>query len=188
MAVIFPDDVRKWSPEHVKKYLENHVSSSVYNEDDIKKINEQNVHGKAFLRLTETILTNENGPFKIKFGSAIDIIELVEKLVEKQATSVLKIKPQSSEKIKPSKALFTCNHNVINSTVTLALYTLVIYFFGIITSVFVLDNNLGKFPYSESMPDSESLPESWTMRSAQIILYWIDTLLNDSIRVPTGSF
>lgn len=82
--VEFPEDVRKWSPEHVKKYLENNLSSSIYNEDDIKKIQEQNVHGKAFLRLTEAILTNENGPFKIKFGSAIDIIELLEKLIGKQ--------------------------------------------------------------------------------------------------------
>ena len=37
-------------------------------------------------RLCDSIqmLTNENGPFKIKFGNATDIMELVEKLKEKQ--------------------------------------------------------------------------------------------------------
>ncbi len=75
-------------------------------------------------------------------------------------------------------------HNVmVNSTVTFALYTLVIYLFGIITSVFVLDNNQG---YSDWLPPDVVHDESWTMRSFQIILYWIETLLNDgNMRVPT---
>lgn len=91
-----------------------------------------------------------------------------------------------------SKALVTRNqnmtvaqHNMVNSTVTFALYTLVIYLFGIITSVFVLDNNQGNIPYSEWLPN-DLRDEGWTMRSFQIILYWIDTLLNDgNMRVPT---
>ncbi|GES93865.1 annexin family protein [Rhizophagus clarus] len=116
---------------------------------------------------------------------------------KRKATPVPEIEPQSSEKIEqaamqPSKALVTRNqnmtvaqHNVINSTVTLALYTLVIYFFGIITSVFVLDNNQGNIPYSEWLPN-DLRDEGWTMRSVQIILYWIDTLLNDGeMRIPT---
>ena len=82
MTDIPPNDVKDWSPEHVKIYLEKHIDSSVYDEDDIKKIHDQNTHGKAFLRLTEEKLTNVNGLFKIKFGNAIDIMELVEKLQE----------------------------------------------------------------------------------------------------------
>ena len=78
------------------------------------------------------------------------------------------------------------NHNnMVNSTVTFALYTLVIYLFGIITSVFVLDNNQGALPYSDWLPN-DLHDEGWTMRSLQIILYWIETLLNDgNVRVPT---
>jgi hypothetical protein len=77
------------------------------------------------------------------------------------------------------------NNNMVNSTATFALYTLVIYLFGIITSVFVLDNNQGNLPYSEWLPN-DMRDEGWTMRSFQIILYWIDTLLNDgNMRVPT---
>ncbi|PKK70038.1 hypothetical protein RhiirC2_747285 [Rhizophagus irregularis] len=116
---------------------------------------------------------------------------------KRKATPVPEIEPQSSEKIEQaamqsSKALVTRNqnmtvaqHNMVNSTVTFALYTLVIYLFGIITSVFVLDNNQGNIPYSEWLPN-DLRDEGWTMRSFQIILYWIDTLLNDgNMRVPT---
>lgn len=115
----------------------------------------------------------------------------------KAATPVPEIEPQSSEKIEQaamqsSKALVTRNqnmtvaqHNMVNSTATFALYTLVIYLFGIITSVFVLDNNQGNIPYSEWLPN-DLRDEGWTTRSFQIILYWIDTLLNDgNMRVPT---
>ena len=95
-----------------------------------------------------------------------------------------------------SKALVTRNQNMtvgqhnqhnamVNSTVTFALYTIVIYLFGIITSVFVLDNNQGTLPYSDWLPN-DLHDEGWTMRSLQIILYWIETLLNDgNVRVPT---
>ncbi|CAB4411098.1 unnamed protein product [Rhizophagus irregularis] len=60
------------------------MNNSSYDKDDIEKIEKQNTGGKAFLRLTIQMLTNENGPFKIKFGNATDIMELVEKLKEKQ--------------------------------------------------------------------------------------------------------
>ncbi|CAG8449804.1 24967_t:CDS:10 [Dentiscutata erythropus] len=74
---------------------------------------------------------------------------------------------------------------MVNNTVTLALYTLVIYFFGIITSVFVLDNNQGP-AYSDWLPYEVVKDDSWTARSMEIILYWVENLLNDgNMRVPT---
>jgi len=93
---------------------------------------------------------------------------------------------QSSKALIPRNQTMTVdqhNHNnVVNSTVTFALYTLVIYLFGIITSVFVLsDNNQGTLPYSDWLPN-DLHDEGWV----QIILYWIETLLNDgNVRVPT---
>ncbi|CAI2180848.1 2777_t:CDS:10 [Funneliformis geosporum] len=115
----------------------------------------------------------------------------------KRRAPVPEIEPQSSEKIEPnmqsSKALVPRNQNmtvgqhnvVVNSTVTFALYTLVIYLFGIITSVFVLDTNQGTITYSDWLPH-DVVDDGWTMRSFQIILYWIETLLNDgNMRVPT---
>jgi len=87
-----------------------------------------------------------------------------------------------------SKALVTRNQNmtvdqrnVVNSTVTFALYTIVIYLLGVITSVF-LDGNLQNLQYSDWVPN-DIHDESWTMR---IILYLIETLLYDeNVRVPT---
>ncbi|CAG8643335.1 16800_t:CDS:2 [Funneliformis mosseae] len=77
-------NVKYWILAHIKKYLKRHMNNSSYNEDDIEKIEKQNIGRKAFLRLTIQMLTNENGPFKIKFENATDIIELVEELKEKQ--------------------------------------------------------------------------------------------------------
>jgi hypothetical protein len=78
------------------------------------------------------------------------------------------------------------NSAIVNNTVTFALYTLVVYLFGIITSVFVLDSNQGPVPYPDWIP-MDVRDESWTMRSLEIILYWVETLLNDgnNMKVPT---
>ncbi|CAG8583234.1 11345_t:CDS:2 [Funneliformis mosseae] len=78
-------NVKYWTPAHFKKHLKRHMNNSSYNEDDIEKIEKQNIGRKAFFRLTIQMLTNENGLFKIKFGNATDIMELVEELKEKQA-------------------------------------------------------------------------------------------------------
>src|SRR6266511_624716 len=77
-------NVKNWTPAHIKKHFKRHMNNSSYNEDDIEKIEKQNTGRKAFLRLTIQMLTNENGPFKIKFGNATDIMELIEELKEKQ--------------------------------------------------------------------------------------------------------
>ncbi|CAG8488618.1 16339_t:CDS:10 [Acaulospora morrowiae] len=101
-----------------------------------------------------------------------------------------------SQAVQSSKALVPCNNNnklnvaqnnvIVNSTVTFALYTLVVYLFGIITSVFVLDNNQGTNMYSDWLPYEVVRDERWTTRSIEIILYWIETLLSDgNMRVPT---
>ena len=79
-----PNDVKEWSPEHVKKHLEEHITSSKYDNNDIKKIWDQDVDGYTFLRLTEEKLTNTNGLFKIKLEHASHIMKLVERLKEKQ--------------------------------------------------------------------------------------------------------
>ncbi|CAG8500791.1 12211_t:CDS:10, partial [Acaulospora colombiana] len=106
--------------------------------------------------------------------------------------------PQTSEKtdsqaVQSSKALVPCNNKlnvaqnnlIVNSTVTFALYTLVVYLFGIITSVFVLESNQGA-TYSDWLPYEVVRDERWTTRSVEIILYWIETLLSDgNMRVPT---
>ncbi|CAG8497867.1 4314_t:CDS:10 [Cetraspora pellucida] len=114
----------------------------------------------------------------------------------RKANHVSENEPPSerAENAQSSRALVPRNNDMnvaqrnamVNNTVTLALYTLVIYFFGIITSVFVLDNNQGPYSYSDWLPYEVVKDDSWTARSMEIILYWVENLLNDgNMRVPT---
>ncbi|CAG8545862.1 29702_t:CDS:10 [Racocetra persica] len=114
----------------------------------------------------------------------------------RKANHVSEIEPPSerAENAQSSRALVPRNNDMnvaqrnamVNNTVTIALYTLVIYFFGIITSVFVLDNNQGPYSYSDWLPYEVVKDDSWTARSMEIILYWVENLLNDgNMRVPT---
>ncbi|KAG9293928.1 hypothetical protein G9A89_019266 [Geosiphon pyriformis] len=94
--------------------------------------------------------------------------------------------PPSRALVPRSSNMGVSQQNAVNSTVTFALYTLVIYLFGIITSVFVLDNNTGtNGGYGEWGYDS-AREDSVMTRSFQIIFYWIETLLDDGNNiVPT---
>ncbi|CAG8755096.1 1071_t:CDS:2 [Funneliformis caledonium] len=53
-------NVKYWTPAYIKKHLKRHMNNSSYNEDDIEKIEKQNIGEKAFLRLTIQMLINEN--------------------------------------------------------------------------------------------------------------------------------
>jgi hypothetical protein len=44
-----PNDIKKWSSEHVKQFLEEHMNNLSYDENNIKKIHYQNVNGYSFL-------------------------------------------------------------------------------------------------------------------------------------------
>ncbi|CAG8731271.1 10941_t:CDS:2 [Funneliformis caledonium] len=60
------------------------MKSSHFKEDAINKLLGQDVDGWLFLKLTEEKLTCKNGPYEFKPGPAERIIELVERLKEKQ--------------------------------------------------------------------------------------------------------
>ncbi|CAG8487496.1 472_t:CDS:2, partial [Ambispora leptoticha] len=79
----FPDNVRMWSPDHVKKFLESRMDGSDFNKDDINKLRSQDLTGKAFLHLTEEKLTRRPGLYELKPSPVEGIMELVEELKEK---------------------------------------------------------------------------------------------------------
>ena len=54
-----------------------------FNETNIKKIRDQDLTGRAFLRLTEEKLTRKPGLYELKPSPAESIMELVEELNEK---------------------------------------------------------------------------------------------------------
>nr|CAG8525515.1 5130_t:CDS:10 [Entrophospora candida] len=106
---------------------------------------------------------------------------------EIEAQALEKIDSQSSKALVPRNANNSV-HNIaiVHNTATFALYTVVIYLFGIITSVFVIDNNQGAAPYSDWMPYDDLREDGWASRLGQMILYWAEILLNDgNMRVPT---
>ncbi|RHZ87262.1 hypothetical protein Glove_38g76 [Diversispora epigaea] len=80
-----PNDVKKWTPDDVKKFLISRIKDLDYNETDIKKIRDQDLTGRAFLRLTEEKLTRKPGLYELKPSPAESIMELVEELNEKLA-------------------------------------------------------------------------------------------------------
>ncbi|CAG8738899.1 27888_t:CDS:2, partial [Racocetra persica] len=67
------------------------------------------------------------------------------------------------------------HHAMVKKTVATALYTLSIYLFGITTTMLILDNN--QYPISRSDLSSCEIDDSWTARSIDIILYWIEHVL-----------
>ena len=79
-----PINVTEWSPEHVRKYLEKHMKSSHFKKDAINKLLGQDVDRWLFFKLIEEKLTYKNGPYKLKPSPTERIIELVERLKEKQ--------------------------------------------------------------------------------------------------------
>ena len=78
-----PEDIKKWSPDHVKKFLESRMKDLDFNETDVKKIRDQDLTGRAFLRLTEEKLTRKPGLYELKPSPAESIMELVEELNKK---------------------------------------------------------------------------------------------------------
>ncbi|CAG8597114.1 16728_t:CDS:2, partial [Acaulospora colombiana] len=76
-------DIKSWSPDHVKKFLKSRMENSDYDETEIEKIRNQDLTGKAFLRLTEEKLTRKPGLYELKSSPAEGVMELVEELNEK---------------------------------------------------------------------------------------------------------
>ncbi|GES74974.1 hypothetical protein RCL_jg13042.t1 [Rhizophagus clarus] len=74
------DVVKVWSKDDVKKFLQRNRTDLELEENDVNVIYDQNVTGKAFLRLKEEQLTRDPGPFKLLFGPASAIAEVVKQI------------------------------------------------------------------------------------------------------------
>ena len=74
------DVVKGWSRDNVKEFLQGNGTDLELEENDINVIYGQNVTGKAFLRLKEEQLTRDPGPFKLLFGPASAIADVVKQI------------------------------------------------------------------------------------------------------------
>ncbi len=73
---------------------------------------------------------------------------------------------------------------IVTNTVTFALYTVLIYFFGIVTSTFLMDgNNPAQWEQALVAVASGQVPKSKVL---EIILYGIEKLLFEPQGLPTS--
>ena len=83
------DVVKEWSQDIVQEFLQRNRAELELEENDITVIYSQRVTGKAFLRLNEEQLTRESGPFKLLYGPASAIANLVKQINGKKLVSVI---------------------------------------------------------------------------------------------------
>ncbi|KAI8365738.1 hypothetical protein BD560DRAFT_436336 [Blakeslea trispora] len=78
-----------------------------------------------------------------------------------------------------TKVMTRKDDKVITNTVTFAMYTLFVYFFGIVTSTFLLDGSTSQAGIEQALAaaTSDQIPSSKVM---QIVFYWIEKLLFES--------
>ncbi|KAI9471830.1 MAG: hypothetical protein EXX96DRAFT_581852 [Benjaminiella poitrasii] len=86
---------------------------------------------------------------------------------------------------KDHKSLTRKDDRIVANTVTFALYTLLIYFFGIITSTFLLDGSVSQTSWEQALVAAASgqVPKSKVL---EIILYWIEKLLFEPEGLPVS--
>src|SRR2546421_496066 len=74
------EEINGWNRDRVKGFLQEKRTELGLGENVINVIYDQEVSGKAFLRLNEEQLTRDPGPFRLKYGPASAIAELVEQI------------------------------------------------------------------------------------------------------------
>lgn len=74
---------------------------------------------------------------------------------------------------------------IINNTVTFALYTVAIYFFGIVTSTFLMEGGSNAAPWEQALVAATTgqIPKSKVL---EIILYWLEKLLFEPQGLPVS--
>lgn len=83
--------------------------------------------------------------------------------------------PSFSEHHHHHQALVRPNDRAVTNTATFALYTLLVYIFGIVTSTFLLDGHPGS--WEQALVAVASQQGGSRSKILEIILYWIEKLL-----------
>lgn len=88
-------------------------------------------------------------------------------------------------KNKETKTLTKKDDKIVANTVTFALYTLLVYFFGIVTSTFLLDGSAPQSSWEQALVAAASgqVPKSKVL---EIVLYWIEKLLFEPEGLPVS--
>lgn len=81
------EEINRWDRDRVKRFLQEKKAELGLEENIIDVIYDQEVSGKAFLRLNEEQLTRNPGPFRLKYGPASAIAKLVKQIKRSKRTS-----------------------------------------------------------------------------------------------------
>jgi hypothetical protein len=81
------EEINGWDRDRVKRFLQEKRAELELGGNVIDVIYDQEVSGKAFLRLNEEQLTRDPGPFRLKYGPASAIAELVKQIQGGKRTS-----------------------------------------------------------------------------------------------------
>ena len=74
------EEINGWNRDRVKGFLQEKSAELELEVNDIDVIYGQRVSGKVFLRLNEEQLTRDSGSFKLPYGPASAIAELVKQI------------------------------------------------------------------------------------------------------------
>ncbi|KAG0188104.1 hypothetical protein DFQ28_005376 [Apophysomyces sp. BC1034] len=97
--------------------------------------------------------------------------------LHKSKTRVVPLPPQLN-----IQALRRTNDKIVTNTVTFALYTLLVYIFGIVTSTFLIENGQpGTWEQALVAAASQQGPKSKWM---EVMLYWIEKFIFDGEGLP----
>jgi hypothetical protein len=81
------EEINGWNRDRVKGFLQEKSAELELEVNDIDVIYGQRVSGKVFLRLNEEQLTRDSGSFKLPYGPASAIAELVKQIQGGKRTS-----------------------------------------------------------------------------------------------------
>lgn len=117
--------------------------------------------------------------------------EVVDLLNPGAATSSSTSRPSTSTKVLNRKE----NKNVIANVTLVSMYTIVVYLFGVITSVFLVDNGQAGFNYGrflsfdalQEVANADMNGGPGRFKVVEILVYWLQNLVfqGDAGFVPT---
>ena len=81
-----------------------------------------------------------------------------------------------------SRALTRSNDRAVTNTATFAIYTLLVYIFGIVTSTFLLDGQPGS--WEQALVAAATQQGGSRSKVLEILIYWIEKLLFEGDGVP----
>lgn len=138
-------------------------------------------HSYSF-NTTEILQAKYNSPIFLLAVSFQDMNDLIDATGN---NSLVKRRPVSIPGMPPITILVRSNDKIVTNTITFALYTLVVYLFGIVTSTFLIETGQTTIQYG-AWEATGGIGGPAKSKVIEVLLYWIEKLLSDGdLMAPT---